>query len=504
MPRTRVVIQSRLNSSRLPGKALMTVAGMPLIELVARRASRSGHEVVVATSDEHYDTRIADHLATVGIPVMRGDLDDVLGRFVAATQDLAPTDRVVRLTGDNPVMDADVVDELLAAMDESGHAYGRVDIDVVPEGLGAEAFWVSDLRRAAESTTDPYDREHVTPWLRRELGELLFAPEGNPGDPRRFRCSVDNLNDFDRVSRIFATTNDPVGISWRELLEVLREEVEAEGATVPLRGPEDWQQSAFVLGGVHLAGTDAPAAPEVRSLLITAVSRGVTHVDVGRADGPSMKVLRANLNPQLTRRLGYLCRLRPLRGGGALAVEASLERTFAEMGERRVAAALVSGPEDADEAAWERLREYQRTGEVGRIGVALWSGSEIDQALALPGIGYLELPFNVLDDLPAEALEALRAADVVVCSHHTFAGGALLGDGHPALPTLSALSEELGRDGVDDLCVAFVLGHDVITSAIIGCADDAQVRHVADLVARPPLGLAEIARVRAALAGAAR
>ena len=69
MTRTRVVIQSRLNSSRLPGKALMTIGGMPLIELVARRASRDGHEVVVATSEEQYDTRIFDHLARVDLEI---------------------------------------------------------------------------------------------------------------------------------------------------------------------------------------------------------------------------------------------------------------------------------------------------------------------------------------------------------------------------------------------------------------------------------------------------
>lgn len=154
MPRTRVVIQSRLNSSRLPGKAMLTIAGMPLIELVARRASRSGHEVVVATSEEQYDERIAGHLSSVGIPVVRGSLDDVLGRFVQATADLAPEDRVVRLTGDNPVADADLVDELLAALDASDHTYGRVDIDQVPEGLGAEAFSVAALREAAETATD--------------------------------------------------------------------------------------------------------------------------------------------------------------------------------------------------------------------------------------------------------------------------------------------------------------------------------------------------------------
>ena len=119
--RTRVVIQSRLSSSRLPGKALMDLGGMPLIELVARRASRTGFEVVVATSVGAYDGRIARHLERVGIRVVRGQLDDVLGRFLVATEDLEPTDRVIRLTGDNPVGDASLVQEMLDEMAGSGY-----------------------------------------------------------------------------------------------------------------------------------------------------------------------------------------------------------------------------------------------------------------------------------------------------------------------------------------------------------------------------------------------
>ncbi|MGL5851560.1 MAG: cytidylyltransferase domain-containing protein, partial [Phycicoccus sp.] len=94
MTTVRVVVQSRLSSSRLPGKALLTTAGMPLVELVARRAARSGHEVVVATSVEATDERVVATLARAGIATVRGSLDDVLGRFVAATADLADDDLV--------------------------------------------------------------------------------------------------------------------------------------------------------------------------------------------------------------------------------------------------------------------------------------------------------------------------------------------------------------------------------------------------------------------------
>ena len=247
MPRTRVVIQSRLSSSRLPGKALLTIAGMPLVELVARRASRSGHEVVVATSEEQDDGRIAEHLRSVGVPVLRGPLDDVLGRFVLATADLDPTDRVVRLTGDNPVADADLVDELLAAVAASGHTYGRVDIDRVPEGLGAEVFSVESLRLAAERATASYDREHVTPWLRRELGELLFVPSGPQLDPRRFRCTVDVLADYVRVSGLFTGQTDPVQVPWRTLMAELAGEHGEDAPYLPLR-VQGSGMSALVLG----------------------------------------------------------------------------------------------------------------------------------------------------------------------------------------------------------------------------------------------------------------
>ena len=118
--------------------------------------------------------------------MVRGPLDDVLGRFVAATADLDPTDRVVRLTGDNPVADADLVDELLAAVEASGHAYGRVDIDRVPEGLGAEVVLRRGAARCGRAGHGAYDREHVTPWLwRASSASCCSCPARLPTDPRR-------------------------------------------------------------------------------------------------------------------------------------------------------------------------------------------------------------------------------------------------------------------------------------------------------------------------------
>ncbi len=486
-----MVIQSRLNSSRLPGKALMSIAGMPLIELVARRASRSGHEVIVATSDEHYDTRITEHLTAVGVPVMRGQLDDVLGRFVDATADLDPDDRVVRLTGDNPVMDSDVIDELLLAMDASGHDYGRVDVDVVPEGLGAEGFWVRDLRRASQRTDDPYDREHVTPWLRRNLGELLFAPSGNPGEPQRFRCTVDTLDDFDRASRLFAQVSDPVAASWTALLSLLAREVCAAGCSVVQRGSA-LGLSGIVFGGSHLT---QPPAPVTRAMLTDAVARGVTHVEVGRADGDAEAVLRACADPQLVQRVKVISRLMPLEGGGSAALEAGLERSFATIGRRSATAVLLDALVDAGPQNWARLTRYRHEGTVAAIGVASRSATEAAAALRLPGIGLVELPVNPTAPLPTQLLQDAGRGKVELLARSVYGGGHLVRD-----PRVIDMAQQLGRDGGDDLLMAYALGHLQVTAVAVGSMDREQLSRNLDLSARTPLTPEQIRTVEGVFA----
>jgi spore coat polysaccharide biosynthesis protein SpsF len=462
VPRTRVVIQSRLSSSRLPGKALLTVAGMPLIELVARRASRSGHEVVVATSEEQYDERIARHLTSVGIPVMRGSLDDVLGRFVQATADLAPGDRVVRLTGDNPVADADLVDELLTALEASDHAYGRVDIDQVPEGLGAEAFSVADLRDAASSATDAYDREHVTPWLRRTLGELLFVPKGCPSDVLAYRATVDTLGDYVRVSGLFDDVDDPVGRPWLALMEDLAARVDATGARVASTTSSAGRVSRVILSARNVDADDgrqpAERSEQLRALLADAIDRGVTHVDVGRADGRSEELLRSCAEPALVKRFKVISRLwapaleDPSRATSYdLAVEASVERSFATLGHRGVDALVFA---DAVTAArgWARAQRYQADGLARTIGLVAHTESDVEWAVRTSDVGYLEVrvsPRPTTDVL----LEQLAARGCLLAAGEQALAGALT----PPRWATALLVERL-EPGAVDAAVAAVNG----------------------------------------------
>lgn len=364
--RTRVVIQSRLSSSRLPGKALMTVSGVPLIELVARRAARTGFEVVVATSTEPYDDLIAHHLSRIGIPVMRGPLDDVLGRFQEATRDLEPTDTVVRLTGDNPVVDAALVQELIDTMADAGHSYGRVDIAQVPEGLGVEVFSVELLRSAAAEATEAYDREHVTPWIRRNCGgELLFAPACNPGDPEAYRCTTDCLHDYDRISRLFNDAEDPVAEPWSRIVTRLKAEVDALGPQVhKLENGRGFPEAVLSASRVGQGADGSPDMEVAREVFVTALDRGVSHVYCRAAD---VAMVRAATLPALNRRLRHVVEINP-GSGDPLAVEAAVERAFADLGQRSLAGIVVSAATSSPEV-WEVLAGYRARGEVTEIGM---------------------------------------------------------------------------------------------------------------------------------------
>lgn len=215
--RIRVVVQARMTSTRLPGKSLLPVGGVPLAVLVLRRASSTGREVVLATSDESSDDELARVVANAGFPVVRGSRTDVLSRYIAATADLADGDVVVRLTADNPLPDGDLVDDLVASLTSSGSDYSYIDQSTVPYGLSAEAFRVGALRWVALSD-DPADREHVTQSIRRTASSASFRPRLPPGVPPGLRCTIDLLAEYQAMSTLMSGRTSA---GWRELVRAL-------------------------------------------------------------------------------------------------------------------------------------------------------------------------------------------------------------------------------------------------------------------------------------------
>lgn len=221
-PATRLVLQARMSSERLPGKALLPVAGIPMCVLAAHRASRAGWDLVVATSRDRTDDLLASVISAAGFRVIRGPLDDVLHRFTLATADMSPEDLCVRLTADNIFPDSDLVGLLIEAKMSTTSEYlstAALTNGTAPVGLSAEVFTIRSLREADRLAKEVHDREHVTPLIRERHGLTCWrSPLLIRGDLDGLFCSVDTLEDYTQVAGFMSLCPDPIGASWEELI----------------------------------------------------------------------------------------------------------------------------------------------------------------------------------------------------------------------------------------------------------------------------------------------
>lgn len=219
----RVVLQARTSSKRLPGKALLPVGGMPLTLLAAKRAIRSGFDLVVATSISYYDNVLTETLESNKIKVCRGPLEDVLKRFVFATQDLKDTDICVRITGDNAFPDGDLICTLINRFQELAVPYLSTSdlFSTTPSfGISAEIFKIRYLREADKVVSELKDRKHVTSYFRKNLGSNSFETQSSTlGGVGGLRCSIDTLEDYVNIASFFLTVKEPVETLWSKLLE---------------------------------------------------------------------------------------------------------------------------------------------------------------------------------------------------------------------------------------------------------------------------------------------
>ncbi len=196
-----------MSSSRLPGKVLMPIGGSTALESVVERLTGCAEldEVAVATSERDDDDRVAAVAEAMGAKVVRGSLEDVLARYELAASILEP-DAVVRITADCPLVAPELVDRLVRLWRRSGADYvaNSVEPRTFPKGLDAEVVSRDALAVAASRAEDPYEREHVTPYIRRRPD--AFATRGlwmtpSAGD---VRITLDTEDDYARLTTLAA------------------------------------------------------------------------------------------------------------------------------------------------------------------------------------------------------------------------------------------------------------------------------------------------------------
>jgi len=206
-PRVVCIIQTRMGSTRLPGKVLKPLAGKPVLWHIIRRLKtvKLIDEIVIATTTSPQDDIIVEKAEEFGASWFRGSESDVLARYHGAAKQ-AKADVVIRITSDCPVTDPNITESMLREF----LALGREKVDYLsnfdggfPRGLDAEIFWFDALEKIFKIAEKPYEREHVTPYIYQHPEEFRIRKFKSERDNSFHRWTLDTPEDYDLLSRIY-------------------------------------------------------------------------------------------------------------------------------------------------------------------------------------------------------------------------------------------------------------------------------------------------------------
>ncbi|MFQ3621166.1 MAG: NTP transferase domain-containing protein [Spirochaetales bacterium] len=202
-----VFLQARMDSSRLPGKALLPLQGKPIVQVIMQRLKHIEADLHLLVTDREGKQCFSAVAKEAGFLVFEGPKFDVLERFCQAIRAYQPG-TVIRATGDNPLVSWELANQILKE-----HLSLQADYSALqgmPIGLGVEVIRAQSLLEAAQETEDPYDREHVTPflyknpqryYLHRPLVELAYRG--------RYRVTVDTEEDYQKIRSLYSRFQDP-------------------------------------------------------------------------------------------------------------------------------------------------------------------------------------------------------------------------------------------------------------------------------------------------------
>jgi spore coat polysaccharide biosynthesis protein SpsF (cytidylyltransferase family) len=223
MGKVVAIIQARMGSTRLPGKVLLPLGGKPMIVQMVERVKRSAlvDEVWVAIPIPDRPTELCDVLVDNGIACMCGSEEDVLDRYYHVAN-LVGADHIVRLTADCPLIDPNVIDNVIDdyLFYEADYT-SNVDPPEHPDGMDVEVFSFSMLEDAWTNATSQEDREHVTTWIQRNTE--TFADNSNIKHSD-IRLTVDYIEDYQAVRTIWDAM--PENFTLFHILRYLREHPE--------------------------------------------------------------------------------------------------------------------------------------------------------------------------------------------------------------------------------------------------------------------------------------
>ena len=218
------IVQARMGSTRLPNKVMLPVSqGKTVIEILLLRLGQSKEvdKIVLATTTDICDRPLVEHVNELGYATFQGSENDVLDRYYQASVIYNP-DIVVRITGDCPLVDPEIVDMIIKKYKSENVDYiSNVDPPTYPDGLDVEVFSFFALKTAWKNATSLSDREHVTPFIR-ESGKFKTKSVLHSRDYSNERWTIDEADDYKVIKSIFKYFSPQNNFKWSEVLQLMK------------------------------------------------------------------------------------------------------------------------------------------------------------------------------------------------------------------------------------------------------------------------------------------
>lgn len=517
----RIILQARTNSKRLPAKVLLPIGGLPLAILCAKRLSTLGHELVLATSNSSSDDYLSQLAIHSGIKIFRGELDDVLTRFIQCSQDMAEKDIIIRCTADNPLPDGDFIEKMLKLFNNLEQDYLGTSSpdDGLPYGLSAELFTVGFLRRHGTINNDQISREHVTISMRKEIGNTGILPKYSllNKDYSKIRVTIDTLQDYLFLAEIFANIPCPVNIPWWYLIEKIFKKTHFSSNSNYQRTTKLWDNKCNIVLGTAQFGNKygitnqfgCPDDAELCKIFTIAYKAGITYLDTARTYGISEKRIGDIIKYE--KKFKIISKIQPLNNISKNSsiyeiknyIDNSIFQSFIEL--KRYFIDIMMIHNFCDLMEWyneilESLMIHVKNGNIGAIGVSVYNPEEAILCLQERRIKHIQIPFNLLDYrwINEEFLNHVKKRpDVTIHARSIFLQGLLLNEekmwpywvknSKLIVDEINNLVIKFNRNGKIDLCMAYVRAFPWISYLVIGVENADQLQEIINISSNSPL-----------------
>lgn len=211
---TVAVVQARMGSARLPGKVLADLGGRPVVQHVVNRAAAiDGVDDVVLAIPEGADDDPLDAAARgLDVRVLRGHPTDVLSRYYAAAR-VTNADAIVRITADCPLLDPAISGRVVERFQAGNADYvSNIHPPTFPDGYDTEVMTRDALETAWREASDPYEREHVTPFIWQRAERFRVANVLSSEDRSSWRLTLDTAEDLERLRAIWSRLGAGAGL----------------------------------------------------------------------------------------------------------------------------------------------------------------------------------------------------------------------------------------------------------------------------------------------------